>query len=74
MSQQDLPFTPHPKKTIEGGFIFFAYVSLVPPNLFPQRKGGFCRRYSHQNAQKRFFCHNHSNQISAKLTLFDNID
>ena len=35
-----------PPKTIEGGFIF-SHRCLVPPKFFPQRKSGFCRRYSH---------------------------
>ena len=45
---------PPPKKIIEGGFIF-SYGCLVSPKFFPQRKSGFCRRYSHWNAPKRGF-------------------
>ena len=33
-------------QTIEDGFIFL-HRCLVPPKNFPQRKSGFCRRYSH---------------------------
>ena len=42
----DLTVHPPPPKTIEGGFIF-SHRCLVSPKFFPQRKSGFCRRYSH---------------------------
>ena len=44
----DLTVQPPPpqKKTIEGGFIF-SHSCLVSPKNFPQRKSGFCWRYSH---------------------------
>ena len=45
---------PPPPKMIEGGFIF-SYGCLVSPKFFPQRKSGFCRRYSPWNAPKRDF-------------------
>ena len=43
--------TMHPK-TIES-WLIFSHRCLVSPKKFPQRKGGFCKRYSHMNAQKR---------------------
>ena len=58
MKAQDIGYeaaglTVHPPpRMIEGGFIFFVWVS---PKLFPQEKSGFCRRYSHWNAPKRGF-------------------
>ena len=54
MSQQVLPCTPPPKKMIEGGFIFFVWVSSVT-KIFSSKKSEFCRRYSHWNAPKRGF-------------------
>ena len=39
-----------PPQMIEGGFIFL-YGCLVSQKFFPQRKSGFCRRYSPWNAQ-----------------------
>ena len=68
MSQQNLPCTPAPPpKTIEGGFIFFA------PKLFLQRKVDFVGGIRTRTPNNVFFRHNHSNPISTKLTLFDNI-
>ena len=49
----DLTVHP-PPRMIEGGFIFFVWVSRVT-KIFPQKKSGFCRRYSHWNAPKRGF-------------------
>ena len=49
----DLNMHPHPK-TIDSVF-FISHRCLVPPNFFPQGKSGFCRRYSHKNAQNRRF-------------------
>ena len=43
-----------PPKMIEGGFIFFVWVSSVT-KIFSSKKSGFCRRYSHWNAPKRGF-------------------
>ena len=70
MSQQFLPCTP-PPKMIEGGFIFFVWVSSVT-NFFSSKKGDFVgdiRTGTHQNVVLR---HNHLNPISTKLTSFDN--
>ena len=50
----DLTVHP-PPRMIEGGFIFFVWVSIVSPTFFPKKKSGFCRRYSHSNAPKRGF-------------------
>ena len=36
---------PPPKRSRVGSF--FSHRCLVPPKFFPQRKSGFCRRYSH---------------------------
>ena len=36
---------PPPKRSRVGSF--FSHRCLVPPKIFPQRKSGFCRRYSH---------------------------
>ena len=47
--------TVHPPPgMIEGGFIFFVWVSSVT-KIFSSKKSGFCRRYSHWNAPKRGF-------------------
>ena len=43
-----------PPRMIEGGFIFFEWVSSVT-KIFSSKKSGFCRRYSHWNAPKRGF-------------------
>ena len=43
-----------PPRMIEGGFIFFVWVSSVT-KIFSSKKSGFCRRYSHRNAPKRGF-------------------
>ena len=43
-----------PPRMIEGGFIFFVWVSSVT-KIFSSKKSGFCRRYSHWNAPKRGF-------------------
>ena len=61
---------PPPKRSRVG--LFFSHRCLVLPNFFTQRKGGFCRRYSHWNTQKCGFRQYHSNPISTKLTSFDN--
>ena len=39
------PPPPPPKRSRVGSF--FSHRCLVPPKFFPQRKSGFCRRYSH---------------------------
>ena len=73
MSQQVLPCTP-PPKMIEGGFIFFVWVSSVtkmfspPPPKKVDFVGDICIG-THQNVVLR---HNHLNPISTKLTSFDN--
>ena len=36
---------PPPKRSRVGSF--FSHRCLVSPKFFPQRKSGFCRRYSH---------------------------
>ena len=41
----DLTVHPPPKPSRVGSF--FSHRCLVPPKFFPQRKSGFCRRYSH---------------------------
>ena len=41
----DLTVHPPPKRSRVGSF--FSHRCLVPPKFFPQRKSGFCRRYSH---------------------------
>ena len=41
----DLTVHPPPKQSRVGSF--FSHRCLVPPKFFPQRKSGFCRRYSH---------------------------
>ena len=72
MSQQTLPCTP--PKTIEGGFIFFAWVSSATKNFFPKEKVDFVgdiRIRTHKTVVLR---HNHSNPISIMLTLFDSIE
>ena len=69
MSQQALPCTP--QKMIEGGFIFFVWVSSAT-KIFPKKKVDFVgdiRIGTHQNVVLR---HNHLNPISTKLTFFDN--
>ena len=70
MSPQALPCTP-PPKMIEGGSIFFVWVSSVT-NIFSSKKVDFVgdiRIGTHQNVVLR---HNHLNPISTKLTSFDN--
>ena len=70
MSQQALPCTP-PPRMIEGGFIFFVWVSSVT-KFFSKKKVDFVgdiRIGTHQNVVLR---HNHLNPISTKLTSFDN--
>ena len=70
MSQQALLCIP--PRMIEGGFTFFAWVSIVPPKFFPKKKVDFLgdiRIRTHQNVVLR---HNHLNPISTKLTSFDN--
>ena len=42
----DLTVHPPPKKRSRVGS-FFSHRCLVSPKNFPQRKSGFCRRYSH---------------------------
>ena len=37
---------PPPPRMIEGGFIFFVWVSSVT-KIFSSKKSGFCRRYLH---------------------------
>ena len=70
MSQQALPCTPPPPRMIEGGFIFFVWVSSVT-KIFPKKMDflGDIRIGTHQNVVLR---HNHLNPISTKLTSFDN--
>ena len=71
MSQQVLPCTPPPPKMIEGGFIFFVWVSSVT-KISSKKKEDFVgdiRIGTHQNVVLR---HNHLNPISTKLTSFDN--
>ena len=46
----DLTVHPLPPKNDRGWI--FSHRCLVPLDFFPQRKSGFCRRYSHWNAQK----------------------
>ena len=41
----DLTVHPPPKRSRVGSF--FSHRCLVSPKCFPQRKSGFCRRYSH---------------------------
>ena len=41
----DLTVHPPPKRSRVGSF--FSHRCLVPQKCFPQRKSGFCRRYSH---------------------------
>ena len=69
----DLTVHPPPKQSRVGSF--FSHRCLVPPKFFPQRKSGFCRRLerirTHTTVVLR---HNHSNPISTRLTLFDNIE
>ena len=44
----DLTVHPPPKKKNDRGWVhFFSHRCLVSPKIFPQRKSGFCRRYSH---------------------------
>ena len=60
-----------PPKMIEGGFIFFVWVSSVT-KIFSSKKVDFVgdiRIGTHQNVVLR---HNHLNPISTKLTSFDN--
>ena len=48
--------TVHPPPQNDRGSVhFFLYWCLVSPKFFPQKKSGFCRRYSHWNAPKRGF-------------------
>ena len=42
----DLTCTPPTSKRSRVG-LFFSHRCLVAPKFFPQRKNGFCRRYSH---------------------------
>ena len=42
----DLTVHPPPKKRSRVGS-FFTHRCLVSPKFFPQRKSGFCMRYSH---------------------------
>ena len=66
MSQQALPCTP-PPRMIEGGFIFFVWVSSVT-KIVSYKKVDFVgdiRIGTHQNVVLR---HNHLNPISTKLT------
>ena len=63
--------TVHPPRMIEGGFIFFVWVSSVT-KFFSSKKVDFVgdiRIGTHQNVVLR---HNHLNPISTKLTSFDN--
>ena len=63
-----------PPRMIEGGFIFFAWVSIVPPTYFTKKRVDFVgdiRIGMHQNVVLR---HNHLNPILTKLTLFDNYE
>ena len=41
----DLTMHPPSKRSRVGSFL--SHKCLVPPKFFPQRKIGFCRRYSH---------------------------
>ena len=70
MSQQALPCTP-PHRMIEGGFIFFAWVSSATKIFSPKKVDfvGDIRIGTHQNVVLR---HNHLNSISTKLNSFDN--
>ena len=43
----DLTVHPPPKKKRSRVGSFCSHRCLVSPNIFPQRKSGFCRRYSH---------------------------
>ena len=57
----------HPPRMIEGGFIFFVWVSSVT-KFFPKKKVDFVgdiRIGMHQNVVLR---HNHLTPISTKLT------
>ena len=47
--------TVHPPQNDRGWVHFFSDGCLVPPKFFPQRKSGFCRRYSYWDAPKRGF-------------------
>ena len=61
-----------PPRMIEGGFIFFVWVSSVTKNFSSKKKVDFVgdiRIGTHQNVVLR---HNHLNPISTKLTSFDN--
>ena len=69
MSQQALRAPP--LRIIEGGFIFFAWMSSVT-QIFSKKKVDFVgdiRIGTHQNVVLR---HNHLNPILTKLTSFDN--
>ena len=72
MSQQTLPYTP--PQNDRGWVNFLSHRCLVPPNIFPTEKvdfvGDICIR-THKTVVLR---HNHSNPISARLTLFDSIE
>ena len=70
MSQEALPCIP-PPRMIEGGFIFFAWVSSTPKFLF-LKKGDFVGDIRIQMHQNVVLGHNYLNPISTKLTLFDN--
>ena len=65
--------TVHPlPRMIEGGLIFFTWVSSVTKIFFLKKKVDFVgdiRIGTHQNVVLR---HNHLNPISTKLTSFDN--
>ena len=66
----DLTVHP-PPRMIEGGFIFFVWVSSVT-KIYSSKKVDFVgdiRIGTHQNVVLR---HNHLNPISTKLTSFDN--
>ena len=67
---------PPPHRTAEGGFIFFVYVSSIPPkNILKGKPDCAFRSYSGQKDPKRVFFHYiHSYQILINLKLFHNIE
>ena len=65
MSQQAIPCTPLPPRAAEGEFIFFVYVSNVPPKNVLKGKPVLSRVI--QVNIKRVFHYIHSNKNLKKL-------
>ena len=62
---------PPPSRMIEGGFIFFVWVSSVT-KIFSKKKGDFVGEIRIGTRQNVVLRNNHLNPISTKMTSIDN--